>query len=526
MKKRIMAAIMAAALALSLTACGGSSGGASSGSGSSGSAQTDAKSDGPITFTISSTEDIQSLDPGMAMNTPSSMLFPLAYDNLIRTDAELKFHPGLFKEWSSSEDGKDWSVTLQEGVKFHSGDPFDTKSIKATFERYAQDGTLRVNSSWKTLDNVEIVDDTHCIFHFSSPFATFESTASNAFYINAYAWEKEGDAYFDHVDGCGPYRLTSWDPGNEVVFELDKEYEFWDSATYSPNVDKIVYKPVNEDITRVSSIKVGEFQMILSAPFEEIEGLKSAEGVTFVPFTGTQIGWFGLQCAEGKFFNDINIRRALSMCIDRESIVSAIYGGMGTASTQFTIPFDIGYIDGYESDYYKYDPDKARELLAQSSYNGEAIDFMAASTFLPRTSELVQAIISMMEDVGFNVELSMLESASFLDRRASGDYDMCLSNFDQSANSAFWCYLQVSTNYGNYNGTQEVRDAFEAANGAPNAQEQQEKLQAAYKIMNEDCDPLVGLFILDGNYAVRDGWSNFVVRPNRTVDLLGLTYTK
>jgi ABC-type transport system substrate-binding protein len=129
--------------------------------------------------------------------------------------------------------------------------------------------------------------------------------------------------------GTGPWKPDKWTPGQDAEFVRNDDY--WDWGDQKTNVDRLVYRPVIEDTTRVSGIQTGDLDMIDGVPVEQAEMLAAAQGVNVERVMTTSIIHLGFRCADGRLFTDVNARHAVNHAIDRQAIVDSIVGG-GTPS--------------------------------------------------------------------------------------------------------------------------------------------------------------------------------------------------
>lgn len=509
-KKQIFSCFLAASLGLGvLSGCGG-------GSGSQASGQAEASGENVVTFSMS--EDVYTWDPMGQPVVPFYSIQLLIYDMLVRTDHQGNYEPGLATEWSVSEDGLDWTFKLREGVKFHNGEDFNAECVKATLERGAFDNTLNMNFLWTDIEEVEVVDDYTAVVHCKAPIGDMLNELTYMPMLPAKALAEQGDDLFKTNPGTGPWKFVSWDPGNEAVFERNDDY--WDWGENKSNVDKIIYKPISEDTTRVSSMRTGEFDLISNIPPDQVDVLSGTEGVVVDSQPGTTITWMSLQCGEGQPFADQNVRLALTHAIDRQLIVDSILGS-GSPAYWPVMEGVTGYDAQKESQYNQYDPELAKQLLADSSYNGEEIYFMAIDGKVPRTKEVLQAVMSMMTEVGFNVKLEIMEGATFVSKRSAGDYDIAFSNVFYNNGSPWrhmithWLSDSCNTQLEN----PEITNLLNQARQTIDIQKQGELLKEAFTKMMEDGGRMCYFINLDTINAYSDRLSGVKCYNDTIVDL-------
>ena len=518
MKKRIISCLLAVTLiAGALVGCG-SAGSTNSESNNRNAAGKATNNNGENVVTFSMSEDVYTWDTMGQPVVPFYSIQLLIYDMLVRTDHQGNYEPGLATEWSVSDDGLDWTFKLREGVKFHNGEDFNANCVKATLERGAFDNTLNMNFLWTSIKEVEAADEYTAIVHCTNPIGDMLNQLTYMPMLPAIALEEQGEDLFKENPGTGPWKFVSWDPGNEIVFVRNDEY--WDWGNEKSNVDKIIYKPISEDTTRVSSMRTGEFDLISNIPPDQIEVLEGSEGVVVDSQPGTTISWMALQGGAGKPFSDRNIRLALTHSIDRELIVESILGS-GSPAFWPVMEGVTGFDEALAFKYNQYDPELARQLLADSNYNGEEIYFMAIDGKVPRTKEVLQAVMSMMTDVGFNVKLEIMEGATFVTKRSAGEYDIAFSNVFYNNGSPWrhmithWLSDSCNTELEN----PEVTALLTQARETIDKEKQNNILVDAFTLMMEDGGRISYFINLDTINAYSDQLSGIKLYNDTVIDL-------
>lgn len=513
--KRIISCLLISAIGLSvLSGCSGGSD--NNGNSEVKNVSSNEGKENVVTFSMS--EDVYTWDPMGQPVVPFYSIQLLIYDMLVRTDHAGNYEPGLATEWSVSDDGLVWTFKLREGVKFHNGEDFNAECVKATLERGAFDNTLNMNFLWSDIEKVEAADDYTAIVHCKKPIGDMLNQLTYMPMLPAIALAEQGEDLFKTNPGTGPWKFVSWDPGNEAIFVRNDEY--WDWGDNISNVDKIIYKPISEDTTRVSSMRTGEFDLISNIPPDQVEILAGSDGVVVDSQPGTTISWMALQSGEGKPFSDKNVRLALTHAIDRELIVESILGS-GSPAYWPVMEGVTGYDSELEGEYNQYDPELAKQLLADSGYNGEEIYFMAIDGKVPRTKEVLQAVMSMMTEAGFNVKLEIMEGATFVSKRSAGDYDIAFSNVFYNNGSPWrhmithWLSDSCNTEMEN----PEVTELLTKAKETIDLDKQNELLKEAFTLMMEDGGRICYFINLDTINAYSEQLSGIKVYNDTIIDL-------
>ena len=376
-------------------------------------------------------------DPQNENKTMMYSLSKLTYNSLAALTPENKIVPELATEWSTSEDGLTWTFKLREGVKFHNGEDFNAESVIATMTRMIDRPELVQASFWKTLKAVEKVDDYEVNFVLSEPWGALMTQLCDTPMLPAKALGEMGDQFFvvdgGHVPaGTGPWKVDKWlATSGDAEFVRNEEY--WDWGDQKSNIDRVIYKAVIEDTSRVNGLKAGDLQMIDAVPVEEAEALKNEQGITVQDILGTSIIHMGFRTKpltdEYRVFEDINARLAVHHAIDRAGIVEFVAGG-GKPSDWPCPDTVLGY-DAEKAAVPEWTEDYklAKEYLAKTNYQGQTIRFIVPTGVFARSKEVAQVIESNLTEAGFKVNMEIMENATFQSERASGNYDLYLQRY-------------------------------------------------------------------------------------------------
>lgn len=335
-------------------------------------------------------------------------------EGLLRTDPEGNLKPMLAKSWDVAEDGTYIDFYLREGIKFHDGVDFNAEAVKVNID-------MQINSPvWTNLyplDRTEILDDYTIRIYFDETFdwgavtslATFFSCRmfSPDFLLN------ETDEYKrSHVVGTGPFILDEYERGQYIKYVRNDDY--WRGTPY---LEGIEYRILPQAETQLLAFKTGEIHVLpmiqaMDAADLIAEGYDVQETYAFV-FNG---GIMGSAANPDSPWADIRVRRAAAHAIDQELLVESLYYGYGRPSNQVFIEGTAWY--NPDTVGYEYDPDKARQLLADAGYaNGFdttwiLIDYMSL--------DLPTAVQDMLREVGINAEFELVSMPIYNSLVATG----------------------------------------------------------------------------------------------------------
>lgn len=420
--KKIVSVILAGVMCASLlTACGGSS---TSGGSNTDSAQTTASKS---TITIGIISDLSSFDPQNHNDTVSAYATRHIYNNLVKLTDDNEFVGNLAKSWEYLDDTT-VEFTLNEGIKFHNGEPLTSEDVKFSLER--QKEAPKVGHLVSMIDNVEVVDDTHFIIHMNTPSNALVSSlnhSGSAILCKSYVegLEAEGKTLADAPMGCGPYKFEEWVPGSS--FTLVKNDDYFDSATSAQN-EKLVFKIIPEESARTIALENGEIDLLMNVGTADANRIRENDKLALDEFDSTQIEYFAMNTQKAPFDNKL-VRQAMNYAINKDDIVIAAIDGEGEAFDNYIGKPAIGYYDTVVK--YDYNPEKAKELLAEAGYaDGFTFTAFLATEVRARSATVVQANLAA---IGVTMNIEQMESATYYEKTGNGEHDACFGGWVANA---------------------------------------------------------------------------------------------
>ena len=233
-------------------------------------------------------------------------------------------------------------------------------------------------------------------------------------------WEAEGVEAFNqqHFVGTGPWVFDQWIDGQYV--HVTKNPSYW--GGFDSYYDDVYLRFVLEASTAIAAHKNGDVQAYIASSGIAADNLSLYDGtagdIDLVSINTGTVQYFGFQCGEGSVFSDKNVRLAFAHAIDRQSIADYIFGGAASTAASFAVESVIGYSE--DAVYYEYDPDLAKEYLANSAYQGEPV-VLVSNTGTSKSQESLLAVSDMLNEAGFKSSVEIVESAALTDLRATGD---------------------------------------------------------------------------------------------------------
>lgn len=338
--------------------------------------------------------------------TPFMFLYAM-HDALLKPMPDNPMAPSLATAWQESPDGLTYDFTLRQGVTFHNGDPFTAEDVKFSFERFKGAGAGELKKKVKA---VEIVQAHQVRFRLYDPwpdFLTFYATPATGagWIVPKHYTEKIGNEKFkDQPIGLGPYRFVQYQPGVELVLEANPTY--WRKV---PAVKRLVLKSVPEATTRLTMLKTQEADMayaLFGALAEEARRDPTLKVEPVLPPT-TQWVVFTQQYDPASPWHDRRVRLAANHAINRQAINDAETLGH-SRPTGNIIPYK--FEGALPLEPYAYDPQKARQLLAEAGYpNGfDAGECTVDIAFMG----LGEALVNDLTAVGIRTRMRPVERAT------------------------------------------------------------------------------------------------------------------
>lgn len=512
--KKIICVVLAISLAaMTMTGCGANGSTemtqAAGGNNEGAAAATEIQPRAGKTVNVALSENLISLDPLDQANIIGNLQNNLVYEPLVWYDGEGGYEPLLAESWEYNEDGTVWTFHLRKGVKFHNGEEFNADDVACTFQRILdnKDSLNNPLQYWVVLDSYEVIDPYTFKIRLSEPYATVLLSMYFTPIIPNEAFAELGETLWtgQYMYGTGPWVFDEWVDGQYCHYSKNTEY--WDKGSYDSYYDDLYIRYITETSTGVASHIAGDVQVNIASGGLNPDMIplydSAKDKIDLIRIESGTHHYIGFSFKEGSPFNDINVRKAFNSAIDREAIVNNILGG-GTVPNSIIVSTDIGYNPDIEG--YSYDPEKAKQLLADSSYNGEPIELCCNVSAL-KGEAILLAISEMLNSVGFNTHVSVVEVATLSDMRRTGDYDTFLvANMHASndpGNTLTFRILNDAHHSGYVN--EELFELIRQSNREVDEEKRVEILKEISAMMDEENAPHTAICQMELTYAVDKG---------------------
>lgn len=285
-------------------------------------------------FVIALQADATHLDPHVSGNGVSNTITNSMYETLVWFDENLELKPLLAKSWTVSDDGLDYTFVLNEGIKFHDGEPFNAESIVANYERAKSDSSLRLASQTAMWDSVTVDSEYQVTIHLKEPNNTFLNKLAQVRIVSPKAIKELGkDGLAKQSAGTGPFILSERVDGGYTKMVRNENY--WQDG---PKVDTLTWRVVPEDGARVAMLQTGEADIISPLPAIQVDKLKDDASLDVLNLGGLTYRYATLNknytLADGrKPLDDVRVRQAMNYAFDSEAYTQVVFQGYASVPT-------------------------------------------------------------------------------------------------------------------------------------------------------------------------------------------------
>jgi peptide/nickel transport system substrate-binding protein len=366
---------------------------------------------------------------------PEYLVAELLYSGLTRLSNDMTPEPDLAESWTNSPDLTQWTFKLRQGVVFHDGSPCTSADVVASFEAMLNPQTASpARQNIGPIAGVTASDPQTVVFRLSSPYADLPVMLA---YTNARiipAAFARGDA-FARLDreavGTGPFRLVSFEPDRLVVVARNERY--YDQAR--PYLDRIEVVIYPDPTAEGSALISGATDMMLSALPTEYARLQRSQGVRVLRTPSGQFCNLNFGC-DAAPFNDVRVRQALAMCVDRAAMVDFVTEGFGTPGND--TPLNPAYTYFVEQAAKRPDVAAARRLLTEAGHAQSLRATLIASDRPAVRTQLAVAIREMSRPAGFDITVQTMPHATYLDQVwRKGNFYIGFYNMQPTADGIF-----------------------------------------------------------------------------------------
>ncbi len=355
---------------------------------------------GPIKVVLAEEADL--LEPCMATR---SNIGRIIMENVSETLTELDIRggtgvqPRLAEKWEQNADGS-WRFHLRQGVKFSDGTGFDAKDVKHSFDRIMSDkNTCESRRYFGGMTVTPTVVDDYTVDFKADPVQPILPLLLTLVTIVP---EETPLEFVREPVGTGPYKLSNWTPGQQIV--LTSRDDYWGAK---PEVTEATYLFRADPAVRAAMVQAGEAD--LSPSISQVEATNPATDFSYLD---SETVYLRID-HNIEPLNDVRIRRALNLAIDRQAFLGTLLPDSALLATAIVPPPTLGW--NKDVKVPAYDPEAAKKLIEEAKADGVKVDtpitIIARSANFPNVTEIMEAIQQQLQEVGLKVDLKFVEVA-------------------------------------------------------------------------------------------------------------------
>ena len=377
------------------------------------------------------------LESGNITEGNSIYLQDQIYDRLIAFKPGTKeLEPGLATEWKPSDGGKVWTFKLRPGIKFHDGTDFDAEAVRFNVDRwwnekseYGYRNAGKTYEIWgelfggykgtpKSLVQDVVAEGKDSVkFVLKQPFTAFPAALATGYFgIASPAAIKKAQAKYGTPSslavGTGPFVFKEWRTGDSIV--LTKNPNYWKQGL--PKSEQLVFRFITDPAARLAQLRAGTIDLTVDLAPDQLKELQKDSNLTAVPRPSLNVGYLGLNTSYEPFKKP-EVRQAIAQAINKSEIVKAFWGESAESDPHFTPPTFKEFQSQNLTDYH-FDPQKAKQLLAQAGYpNGFNLQlwYMPVSRpYYPTPKPIAEAFAADLNAIGIKVSLQTKDWAAYL----------------------------------------------------------------------------------------------------------------
>ena len=410
------------------------------------------------TFLSAKTTEAPSLDPILDQSLGRHRIDPLFYNRMVEWGADGKLVPALAESWTTSADGKTWTFKLRRGVKFHNGREFVADDVKYTYERILDP---KIGSGGRgylsAIEHIEVVDKYTLRIGTPQPSASLLAGMAGGWsaIVPKEVIEEKGDLRRTAV-GTGPFVLQEWVPQSSLKAKRNPDY--WDKG--KPYVDAVELRVIPDEANIVAQLRTGNVHHALLEDNKNYLLLKDDKRL--LALRSPRLGFDMVMINHGrKPFQDVRVRQAVSLAVDRAEVLQAAASGLGTVTGPLTPAMKPWALPPETfKEWYTPNPERAKKLLAEAGFpNGFKTTLKVIPTF-PTMVAGAQVIAAQLKKVGVDAQIVQEEYGVWIKAivKPSFDYDltMNITNGDADPDSLLYRRFHSSEKQWNNDGDPEI----------------------------------------------------------------------
>jgi peptide/nickel transport system substrate-binding protein len=428
--------------------------------------------------------DLTTMDPHKSTAAVDRQVFQLIFDKLVDIDQKLNIVPQLATKWEIAGDGKTYTFTLVEGVKFHDGTDLNAEAVKVNFERMLNKDTASPRrSEIAQVTKAEAPDAKTVVLTLSQPFSPLLATLSDraGMIISPKAIQEKGEELARQPVGSGAFTFVEWLKSDHLTVKKNPSY--WQKGL--PYLDEVTYRPIVEATQRLNGLKTNQVQISQGIAAKDIDATKKDSSLVYDEVPSLGFTYITLHATKPPFENKA-LRQAVAWSFDRAAINKVVFFNTGQPAQTPIPPNSWAYDESVQ--VYKQDYDQAKKKL-QEGGKPDGFSFTMLVTNSPDAIQLAEAYKAQLAEAKITANLELLEFGTLLDRSNNGNFEGLSLGWsgrpDPDGNIYGYFHSQGGNNRNGYNNP-EVDKLLDQARAVADPAERTKIYAQATKIIAED----------------------------------------
>ncbi|GAB7093276.1 ABC transporter substrate-binding protein [Halolamina litorea] len=389
------------------------------------------------TFVVGSSSKASTLDLQKATRRPEQTILSAIHEPMFRINPDLEPQAHLAADWTSNEDATEYTFTLKEGIMFHNGEELTASDVVWSWERFTENSPQAF--LLKPADSFEANGDYEVTVSFSDPYPLLPRYLTNPLtgFTSQTAFEEADNYGQDIAVGTGPYKWESWERGTAVTVSRFEDYDWGPEfvSNQGPGMpEEFRFEHHPEATTLLNELTDGGVHGSSYITLTDTGEVENSSDATLVRKEYTRPGFLAINTQKEPTDN-VNVRRAINHAVNKGPVIEAALGGEGYPIWSIVPPIAVnGLSEGTAQEMgEQYNQQRARELLEQEGWtnssegetrtkDGQELNLTFYAFTIPRYAQMGEVIAPMLNQVGFNAELEVLEAGTLYNNLESSNH--------------------------------------------------------------------------------------------------------
>jgi len=413
----------------------------------------------PLTIGIGGA--VTSLDPHFYNASPNNSLSMHVFDRLVERDAQTRLVPGLALSWTPVSE-KVWEFKLRPGVKWHDGRDFTADDVAFTIERAPNvpNSPGGFGGFVRAIQRTEVVDPLTVRFHTAAPSPLLPTDLGSVAVVSRHAGANAGTEDYNSgkaAIGTGPYKVVSYAPGDRTELVRNDDW-FGPKQPWA----RVSYRFIGNDSARTAALLAGDVDLIDQVPTSDLARLRRESRVALAEVQGVRVIYLTFdRSREGAVpfvtdnagqplaknpFNDLRVRQALSLAINREALCRQVMEGTAAPTGQWLPPGSYSYNPEVKPN--PFNAERAKALLAEAGFpQGFKLTLHGPNDRYPNDARTIQAVAQMWQRVGIQTSVEALPWTTYSVRSNRQEFAARLAGWGSVTGEASYTLVNITGTY-------------------------------------------------------------------------------